>query len=49
MNAWLTLLGNLTMAASLAMLLVLVVRTGCGRLPKRYLTFLWLPVFIPAE
>ena len=48
MNAWLTLLGNLTMAASLAMLLVLVVRTVCGRLPKRYLTFLWLPVFIRA-
>ena len=43
MTDFMTVLGNLTLAASLAVLLVLAVRVLLARLPKRYLTFLWLP------
>ena len=42
MTDFMTVLGNLTLAASLA------VRVLLARLPKRYLTFLWLPVFFRA-
>lgn len=48
MMDFMTVLGNLTLAASLAVLLVLAVRALLKRLPKRYLTFLWLPVFFRA-
>ena len=48
MTDFMTVLGNLTLAASLAVLLVLAVRAFLARLPKRYLTFLWLPVFFRA-
>lgn len=48
MTDFMTVLGNLTLAASLAVLLVLAVRVLLARLPKRYLTFLWLPVFFRA-
>ena len=48
MMDFMTVLGNLTLAASLAVLLVLAVRAFLKRLPKRYLTFLWLPVFFRA-
>lgn len=47
MTDFMTVLGNLTLTASLAVLLVLAVRVLLARLPKRYLTFLWLPVFLP--
>lgn len=48
MTEFVSMLGNLTLAASLAALLVLVVRALLGRLPKRYLVYLWLPVFFRA-
>lgn len=48
MTDFMTVLGNLTLAASLAVLLVLAVRVLLAWLPKRYLTFLWLPVFFRA-
>ena len=48
MTGWLQLLGNLTLASSAAVLLILVLRCLCGRLPKRYLCWLWLPVFLRA-
>ena len=40
MTDFMMVLGNLTLAASLAVLLVLAVRVLLARLPKRYLTFL---------
>lgn len=48
MSVWLRVLGNLTLSASLVLVAVVIVRTLCDRLPKRYLSFLWLPVFARA-